>query len=245
MGNKIIHKSLLIFTFLFILLSINTTSAQQENIRFYHEIDTNLTIFEKCRIDGAVCDSDFNCNITILSPSQELIIDNREMTRGTTYFNFSLNTTSVTPNGVFETTVDCVDVNDNSSGSNTFFYQITPNGSVPMGTAQSVIAFLSIFMISSIGLVCLSLSYKINDNWISLAFLSFAIMLMIFAFGMILNILELSFGTFGTIIGNYSALYITFIALGSVGVIGLIIYLIVFALKLYWQGRGLAYDGID
>ncbi len=223
-----------------VLLSINVISAQQEDVRFYHQINTNLTVYEKCRINGAVCGIGFKCNITVLSPSQELVIDNQGMTRGEVYYNYSIINTDVIPNGVYETTIDCTNLTD--AGSNTFFYQITPNGSKPMETSQGIIAFVAIVMLTVIAIVCLSLSYKINNGWVSLAFLSFALMLMVFSFGMILNILELSFGTFGTIIGNYSVVYIVFIALVSVGVIGLIIYLIVFALKQFGKSRGLIDD---
>jgi len=231
---------LLLFTFVF--LSINLISAQQEDIRFYHEIGTNLSIFEKCRIDGALCDTIFSCNLTILSPSQELIKDNFPMIRETIYYNGSLSELETTPNGIYEATVDCT--NTTSSGSNTFFYQITPNGSQPMSTTQGIIVFLGILLIVSIAVLSSFLSYKLSNGFVSLAFISFAVILMFFAFGMILNIFELSFGTFSTIINNYSVLYITFIGLLSVGVIGLIIYLIVFALKLYWQSRGMI-DEVD
>ncbi len=243
MENKIILNSLLIFTFIFVLLSINIVSAQQEDVRFYHQIDTNLTIFEKCRVEGAVCDSNFACAVTILSPSEQLIIDNQSMIRGNVYYNFSLNETNSDSNGVYETTVDCT--NTTSSGSNTFFYQVTPNGSAPMETSQGIILFISVLMITLIAGLCVSLSFKLNNGWVSLAFLSFAVILMVFAFGMVLNVLELSFGTFSTIINNYSTLYVTFIALVSVGAIGLIVYLIKFALELYWKDRGLIDDGID
>ena len=226
---------LLLFTFVF--LSINIVSAQQEDIRFYHEIETNLSIFEKCRINGAVCDSTFSCNLTVLSPSQELVKDNIEMVRGPIYFNDTLNTTQTTPNGIYEATVDCT--NTTSSGSNTFFYEITPSGSQPMSITQGIIVFLGILLIVAIAVLSSFLSYKLSNGFVSLAFISFAVILMFFAFGMILNIFELSFGTFSTIINNYSVLYITFIGLLSVGVIGLIIYLTVFALKLYWESRGM------
>lgn len=242
MENKNLFSLLFITTF--ILLSINLVYAQEKDIRFYHEIDTNLTIYEKCRFDGAVCNDSFNCNITILSPTQELIIDNEVMIRGPIYFNFSLNETETDTNGIFEPTVDCT--NSTNSGSNTFYYQITPNGSKPISISQGIILFIAVIMISLIAGLCMSLSYKINNGWVSLAFLSFSIILMVFAFGMLLNILELSFGTFSTIINNYSVLYVTFIALVSVGVIGLIVYLIKFALEQFWKSRGIIDDvGFD
>ncbi len=234
MVTKKLFMVLILLTFLF---PINLVSAQQDDIRFYHQINTNLSIFEKCRVEGAICGTDFFCNITVLSPNQILIVDNQLMTRGDIYYNYSLNTTQSPMNGPYETTVDCNNVT--SAGTNTFFYEVTPNGSQPMETSQGIIVFIAIILISLISLLCVYLSIKINNGWASLAFISFAVILMVFSFGMILNVLELSFGTFGTIIGNYSALYVTFIALIGVGVISLIIYLIVFALNEYWKSRGL------
>lgn len=230
------YKSLLLLTLLLLLINFTVVSAE-DDIRFYHEFGTNLTIYEKCRVDGAICDSSYSCNISVLSPSQSLIINNQPMLGVSVYRNFTLNSTLTVPNGIYESTVDCTNVT--LSGSNTFFYQITPNGSKPIDVGQGLILGSSILILLLISLYSGYLGIKSTNTTIMLSFLALSIMLIIFSLGFALNIIELSFGTFSTIISNYSTAYILFIALVSVGAISLIIYLVVVALNFYHNMRGM------
>lgn len=222
---------------LLLIFSFVTVSAQQEDIRFYHEKETNLTIYEKCRVDGMICDSGYICSLTILSPSQVLILDNETMLGDGTYRNFSLNTSQTDTNGIYESTTDCT--NGTSAGSDTFFYQITPDGSAPIDEGQGLILIGSIILLMVISSFFGFLGFKSNSTTIMLSFMSFSVLLMIFTLGLIVNVVQLSFGTFGEIIGNYSAIYILFTVLLSVGALGLILYIVVVALNYYWILRGM------
>lgn len=220
-----------------LVFSISLISAQQEDIRFYHEIDTNLTIFEKCRIDGGICDATYTCSLTVLSPSQELIIDNQTMAGEGTYRTFTLNTTQTEVNGLYESTVDCT--NSTNSGSDTFFYEITPNGSPPIDEGQGLILFGSIILLIIIASFFGLLGFKSKSVTVMLSFLSFSVLIMVFTLGFIVNTIELSFGTFSEIIGSSSSIYLLFTILLSVGALGLILYLVVVALNYYWGLRGM------
>ena len=222
---------------LLLLLIIPIVVAQQESIRFYHETGINLTIYEKCRIDGATCDSDFNCSITVLSPDQALIINNQTMDGPAVYYNFTLNKTQTSDNGIHEATIDCT--NGTSSGSNTFFYQNTPNGSVPIDEGQSLIIFGGVFLVIIISFCIGWMGFRLQNGAVWLSLISFSVLLFVFALGMITNIFQLSFGTFGAISDNFSSIYILFTILVGVGAFALIVWLIVFSLKLYWQNRGM------
>ncbi len=233
-------KNLIMFTILtFFLFSsgIALVEAQQEPIRFYHEIATNLTIYEKCRVDGAICDSGFSCSLTVLGPDQTLVVDTVTMLGDSTYRNFTLNETQTIPNGLYESTVDCTNVT--VSASNTFFYQITPNGSAPVDTAQGIILIVGMSFLILIVCFLVFLGVRANNPTISLAFIGFAVLLMVFGIGFSLNVLELSFGTFGDIVSNFSTIYIVFLALIVAGAIGLILYLVFVAMNFYWQMRGM------
>ncbi len=234
---------LFIFLLAFVFLITPMISAQQEGIRFYHERGTNLTIFEKCRIDGAICGSSFGCNLTVLHPNQTLIIEAEVMIQGITYYNLTLNGTQLEVNGVYENTIDCG--NGTSSGSNTFDFQITPNGSIPFDEAQALIIVISMVIILLGACFAGFLGVKIKNPIVSISLISFAVILLVFALGMTLNILELSFGTFSGIIDNYSNLYILFTVLVTVGAIGLIVWLVKIALELFWKSRGLMDSEFD
>ena len=231
-----VNKNIL-FLSLLIILSLSTVYAQQENIRFYHPQDTNLTIYEKCRIDGGVCDNSYSCKLTVLSHSQILIIDNVDMLGDGVYRNFSMSEGNQSVNGIYESTIDCS--NSTFSGSNTFFYEITPNGSKPIDEGQGLILLGSIFFLIIISCSVGFMGIKSTNTTISISFLGFSTLIMVFTLGLILNILELSFGTFSDIIRNYSTIYVLFTTLLVAGAMGLIVYIIFVALNMYNRFRGL------
>ncbi len=231
-----VNKNIL-FLSLIIILSLSTVIAQQEDIRFYHPKSTNLTIFEKCRVDGAICDNSFSCNLTVLSPSQVVTIDNVAMSGDGIYRNFSMLEGNQSVNGIYEATIDCS--NTTFSGSNTFFYEITPNGSKPIDEGQGLILLGSIFFLIIISCSVGFMGIKSTNTTVSISFLAFSTLIMVFTLGLILNVLELSMGTFSEIIGNYSTIYVLFTTLLIAGGIGLIAYIIVVALNFYWNLRGL------
>lgn len=231
------NKTLLAVSLLLILFCLVTVTAQEKDIRFYHEISTNLTIYETCRIDGGICDSTYNCSLSVLSPQQSLIIDNETMLGTGVYRNFSLNSTLTDPNGIYESTVDCS--NSTFSGSNTFYYQVTPTGSQPIDTGQGLILAGAIAILILLSLFSGFLGFKSSNTTIMLSFLSLSILLAVFSLGFVLNIIQSSFGTFSAIIDNYSTIFIVFTVLISVGAVGLMLYIIYIALLYYWNLRGM------
>ncbi len=229
------RKIILLIFALLIVLPI--CSAQENEIRFYHEVGENLTIYEKCRFNGARCDTSFSCFLTVLSPAQILIIDNETMNGPGVYYNFTLNETQTSENGIHEATVDCT--NSTDSGSNTFIYQNTPNGSKPIDEGQGIILLSGVALLIIFALFLGWFGFRSKNGVVGLALISMAFLLFVFAIGMITNIFQLSFGTFSEIVSNYSTLYVLFITLISIGGFGLVVWLVVFALKLYWKNRGM------
>ncbi len=224
--------------FFILLLSLTLSYAQVEDPRFYHERGTNLTIYEKCRTNGAICPNSYSCFITTISVDRtSLIINNGTMIDGGVYWNFTLNSSQTDTNGLYETTVDCH--NSSLAGSNTFYFQITPNGSAPMDFGQGLIFLTSIFFLIVFSTFIGYLGVRSTNTTIMLSFMAFSTILMVFTLGFILNVIELSFGTFSDIISNYSSIYVLFIVLLGIGMVGLIIYLIVITLDYYWKLRGL------
>ncbi len=222
---------------LIVILSISVVYAQEQDIRFYHPQSTNLTIYEKCRVDGAICDSSYLCNLTILSPSQILLINNVEMLGDGIYRNFSMLEDNQSVNGIYEATIDCS--NSSLSGSNTFSYEITPNGSKPIDEGQGLILLGSILFLIVISCSIGFMGIKSTNTTVSISFLAFSTLLMVFTIGLILNVLQLSFGTFSDIINNYSTIYVLFMTLLVAGAMGLIVYIIYVTLNMYWKFRGL------
>ena len=198
-------KKLLLFSLVIVMLfSLTLSSAQIEDPRFYHEKGTNLTIYEKCRVDGAVCPSSYSCFLTVVSEDRSsLIANNQTMLDGGVYWNSTLNSSQTDVNGLYEATVDCY--SSSLAGSNTFYFEITPDGSAPIGFGQGLIFFTSIFFLIIFSTFIGFLGVKSTNTTIRLSFLAFTTILMVFTLGFILNVIELSFGTFSDIISNYSS----------------------------------------
>lgn len=230
-----VNKNVL-FLFL-IIFSLSIVSAEITDTRFYHPQDTNLTIYEKCRVDGSVCDNTYVCSITVLSPTQDLLIDDETMLGDGVYRNFTLLSDNQTENGIYESTVDCTNVT--LSGSNTFTYGISLNGSPPMDVGQGLIILGGLLFIIVISISIGFLGVKSTNTTVSLSFIALSVLLMVFTLGSIVRIVELSFGTFSDIVSNFSTVYILFTTLTIVGAFGLIVYTIVVALNYYLQLRGL------
>lgn len=226
-----------VITFLFILMSASIITAQQEDVRFYHERATNLTIFEKCRVDGGICDSSFSCSLTVLTPSQELLVNNETMIDGGVYWNFTLNESETSVNGLYESTVDCL--NASNAGSDTFFYEVTPNGSAPIDQGQGLILIGSVIVLVVISLFFAFLGFRSVNVTVSISFIALSLLLVVFTLGLIVNVIELSFGTFSGVVGSYSTIFVLFTVLLSVGMLGLILYLVYIALNYYWNLRGM------
>lgn len=236
-------RKLLLATFVLLLFFSPVISAQSTDVRFYHETGTNLTIFEKCRIDGSPCDAAFTCTATVLSPEQRLIINNEAMEGPGVYYNITLNGTQTNLNGLHETTVDCT--NGTNSGSDTFFYENTPNGSAPIDEGQSILLLGGLILLAVFAIAMGWVGFRLNNGAVGLTLISFSVLILVFSVGMITNIYQLSFGTFGEITDNYSAVFVVLIILATMGALGLILWLIVFALKLYWKNRGLTDPGLE
>ncbi|KKL79267.1 hypothetical protein LCGC14_2016520, partial [marine sediment metagenome] len=162
-------------------LNLNFVLAQSEevDIRFYHQFNTNLTISETCRVSGEVCDATYSCNLSILDPAQAQIINQGAMTDNGTYQIFNLTESQSDPNGIYSATVDCG--NTTLFGSNTFFYQVTPDGSKPIDTGQSLVLIVAVSILIIIALAIGFLGFKSTNTTIMLTFLSFSILLIIFA----------------------------------------------------------------
>lgn len=129
-----------------ILLLIPLALATTDELRFLAEQDTEIDIKEPCFNNATYCSSTATCNLTILDPNHNILINNIQMQNQNAYHNFTLNTSATNPLGVYEATVMCMDGTGN--GFDTFYFKITPNGQEP-STVQGIVyvVLLFIFMI--------------------------------------------------------------------------------------------------
>lgn len=232
------QKKVMLFLILGLFL---ITFAHAQEIKFTAERGTQVNITETCSFNSLPCSSDFNCNITVEDPSQNILVLNEPMTRNNSVYNYSLTSTSPLPLGIYEVKdISCT--NNVYNGSASFFFEITPSGSPPISSGEgfTLIGIIVILLVSVA--VFLIFTIFINNPPVKIFFASISALMMIGTIGFGVTIMQQLFGTFGNIVSGYSLFYRLLSILLIGGSIGLIVYLVVIALKTFRKSRGLIDD---
>jgi hypothetical protein len=232
MGKKNIAFCLLL---IFSLFSIGFVSSQE--VRFTGQQNTQLNIFEECEVNGFPCGATFSCNITSRDPNQTVLILNKQMTKNDTIYNYTINVNQTKILGKYEDTVFCT--NGSVAGTNTFYHEITPSGAEPLGTGQgsTLIGILGVLIFAIIFFLVLGIFTK--NIPFKVFFVGFAILLMVGTLGFGVTIMQQLFGTFASLVSSYGMFFRILIILSGAGAIGLILYLLVVAVRTFKIKRGL------
>ena len=225
---QITKKEIMILMFLIVLIPIITA---EESFIFKQGDDFTLEIAmaNNNLSDCSAC----SCVYSIFYPNGSSFIRKADGVNVDSFCQYT-NATEIT--GTYGVQMDFN--NSVDYGRASFEFEVTPSGKI-ISTSQGLLVNLSIFIIILGACFCTFLGMKVKNPFVSLSLISFAVILIIFALGMALNILGLSFGSFGGITDTYSSLYVLMTVLVSVGGLALIVYLIKFALTLYWESRGI------
>jgi len=115
-------KKIIFITFiLFILFPL--TSAQTNFVfKQSDAIDLKVACFDE---NNNFCNASVICNLTILRPNHQVIINNKQMTNNTAFYNLTLNSTDVSVLGKYSTIGICT---GNKTGFSTFTFQVTKTG---------------------------------------------------------------------------------------------------------------------
>jgi len=145
-----------ILILLILLIMINVVIAD-EPVAYYHIDDTfNLNI--PCYNSGSYCSATATCNITIIDPQVNTLVNNKQMTNSGSYHNITINPTVV---GDYQTYVMCTDGSD--SNYNSFIFQVNNVGR-EIENVQPMLLFY-VFLIVII-LFFLSLAVKYDSPMI-------------------------------------------------------------------------------
>lgn len=229
-------RQIILLTFLLFTLSIVTS----QEVRFYHEEGQNLTIYEKCRIDGQPCDTTYVCNITILNPVESKIVNGDSMNYGSNYYNYSVLSTLLEDVGSYETTIDCG--NGTYYGSNTFYFNVNPLGTEPVDSGQGNILIIAGVFLIILSLFLTYIGLKMINPIATFGFIAFSFLLLFFSIGFMLNILEVTIPGFGNIINNYSVVYRVLVVLMTGAGIGLLLFLVKSTFEKINKLRGIRID---
>ena len=113
---------------------------------------TEISISLPCINNGSFCSDTSTCNITIVKPNSDLLIDNSPMTNQLSFHNYSLRENETTDLGIHFSTVACNDGARN--GVSTFEYLITRSGKT-LDTSEALVYVLLTFGIFVVFLLSL------------------------------------------------------------------------------------------
>lgn len=222
--NKL--KSVFIFLIIGFFL-ISFVSSQE--VRFFAQKGSTLDITDSCQVDGLPCPASFNCNITIVSPVQEVIVLNKQMTRNETIYNYTLNSNLTNLLGFYEDSVCCS--NSSLGNCDNFFHQITPSGAEPIDSGKGfVLMGIMIILIVVVAFFLIFGIYSKNAPF-KVFFISLSVILLVGTLGFGVTIMQQLLGTFTNLVSSYGTFYKLLIILLSGGGIGILLYLIVTAFK--------------
>ncbi len=119
MDKKIIT---IIVLSLFLLSFVSADVEKNPTFQFGKEFDLKRGCFDS----GSFCDSNFECNITILYPNHVVMISDRVMTDQTSYRNVTINAAENNRLGFSNAIQSCT--NGTASGAETFTIAITGDG---------------------------------------------------------------------------------------------------------------------
>ncbi len=140
-------KKVFIFT-LFLLFVVGVVDAQesisQQIPSFQHNVEFDIK--RPCFDQGFFCSSSFVCNITLIYPDGEILIDNDVMTNQASFSNITVSQSLNNQLGFIRAIQSCNNVT--SGGGDTFLIAITGDGKpFEIFPQQFVIIILSFVMI--------------------------------------------------------------------------------------------------
>ncbi len=117
------------FIFLFIIVSLTSVVTSQQTLdqqipsfQYGNEFDLKRPCFN----NGEFCGSDFVCNITLIYPSGNILIDNQIMTNQSSYRNITISAVNNNQLGFVQGIESCS--NSTNAGPDTFTIAITGDG---------------------------------------------------------------------------------------------------------------------
>lgn len=178
-----------------------------------------------------------NCtymNITsIIFPNQTISVGEQVMTKSGTEYNYTYCFTTLgehTVNGIGNP-LGVIDIWQTK-------YLVTTTG-FKVDSQQIVTISFILGLMLIIGLLFFYFGMRSEYPAIKIFCLSMSIIMIIFLVGYVLGIANITIGEFKGITDGFTPLYVLFIALLSVGAIGIILYLVIFAMDLFYKKRGL------
>ena len=135
---KKLYLLILVLLFLPLVSSLDT-----------YQVSTNISIEHPVRFNGSPAPSAV-CNITVLNPTPEIVVDYLQMTSSSSTHNYTVLDTDTVEVGIYNYYITCVSTQGNATLSDQF--EVTYTGKAMAGTGF-IVVFSIIFIILSTSLL--------------------------------------------------------------------------------------------
>lgn len=222
-------KKIYLIGFLLIFLIV-IVSSQSFTFELDEEVNFRFRCFDE---NNNYCPSSVACQISVEAPNGTNILNNQSMTFNTTFFNVTLPTEEL---GTYSSIIICQSTNSSTSE---FTYLVTTSGNPPLneGEGFTLFSIIIILIVTTIFLLIATIYIKNQAFKIFLGSLSLLMLISTIGFGV--TVMQQLFGAFTNLVSGYSLFFRLFVILLTAGGIGLIVFLVVFALKAFNRSRGL------
>lgn len=134
-------RTLYIMGTIFMLLAL--ASASDIYIKYNELYDLKVPCFN----NGSYCSDSALCNLTLMLPNGELIVDNSPMTYNPSYFNYTFELSEIekAPIGIYQASMCCLDNGEQNCG--TFTIEMTGNGKPPASSGIVIVYIIGFLII--------------------------------------------------------------------------------------------------
>lgn len=172
-------------------------------------------------------------NISVLTsptPNSTILLQNVQMTKLGSSFNYTFCNTSKLGTYTYGYIDDVGYPYSNS-------FSITSTG-YKADTSQSIVMLIGLIIMFVISILLFLFGVNNQNLIVKIFTIGLSVLLIVFTIGYGLNILNAVTGEFTSLTGNFDSLYFLAIVLASVGMAGLILWLVAFSLNYWWKYRG-------
>ena len=143
---------------LLLLLKLDFVNALVEadyNFKINRDADIKVACFDT---DNSLCTNATSCYITINYPNGQNLIEGVEMTFGTNYYNYIVNSSLLNQKGEYRNTINCVGA---YNGYTSFIFSVAGDSLVGFDLKkQSNVLLLFIMILLYLGLMALSFAFR-------------------------------------------------------------------------------------
>lgn len=202
-----------------------------EDVSFTGKQGERIDITETCKLSGHPCPSGFECNITIVSSNQSVLVANEKMSTQNNYYLYTLNRTDNV--GTYKYNAFCTNgISNGTSGD--IFFQITPSGFDRINTGEGISLLISVAIIVLFSIFFFILFLISKKFAFKLSFIVGSALLFIIAIFFTMVIVSENLGGFANLIEGYSTFFYIVGVIAFVGVTFFILF-IGWTILQYWK----------